>query len=58
MGALLLTQLNAIVFGAGALLVGYGVSLWSRPASLVLIGSILMVVASWPFLRLFRKKSA
>lgn len=56
--ALLRSQLNAIVFGTGACLVGYGVSLWSRAASLVLLGSLLMIVAAWPFLRLPMRKKA
>jgi hypothetical protein len=55
--ALLLAHLNAIVFSAGGALVGYGMSRWSAPAACVLLGSILMLAAAWPYLGPPRKKN-
>jgi hypothetical protein len=45
-----LAHLNAIVFSVGCALVGYGVSRWSAPAACVLLGSVLMLAAAWPYL--------
>jgi hypothetical protein len=48
---LILSNVNACVFGLGFLAALRGVSLWSPAAAWVTAGVVLMAIGAWPFLR-------
>lgn len=57
MSATLLVHANVLTFLVGAALVFYGMARWSLAAACVLLGSILMTVAAWPYLRFPKRKA-
>lgn len=50
-GAVVLENVNAIVFALGFATAYVGLSQWSSSAANVAAGVVLMVIGAWPFLR-------
>jgi len=51
------TNLNAVLFLVGFVTFIVSVAQWSGPAAGAIAGSVLMLIAAWPYVQLARKKS-